>query len=533
MKATRQLQSIDTITLPSPTGGLNAYDNFATMPPTDAIVLSNLVPQPYGCMVRKGYIQHASGLATDAPVGTGAVLANTDGSQNLYAWADDSFYEITATGPVGAALLTGLNSPWWQTVQMANSAGAHLVCFNGVDAGIWVHDDGVTIDRLVPGDGIVNATWNGVDPSDLIQATVHQRRLWAVEVNTTFGWFLPPDSIYGVADFYDFGPFFKSGGYLQILATWTVDAGEGSDDHLVAVSSNGEAAVFAGTDPTDPTAWRLVGVYFIGRPVAGRRFYTNVAGDLYMLTYTGVVSMATVVTSTQVNVAANNTYSKKIQFLLSDLTASLGDLDGWDMKFFASNNLLFINVPSVYFGGSAQIVSNHINSAWCTFTGMDALAWFEVDGAPYFCGKTGIVYRAWYADKDNILVDGSEGTDILSDCQQAYNYFGRQAVQKQVGMYRPNLVVAKPVTYNSGILYDFRQRTLTYPSGAVPTPGGSSLWGIALWGLNLWSGGLQTQREWRMASGMGVAVSVEIGFSTSAETTWVSTELTVKSGGIL
>jgi hypothetical protein len=529
--ATPSSMSADLTSVPAPIGGLNAIDSLAAMPATDAIVMTNVVPQPYGAMVRKGYIQHATGLP--GPVPSLAELASRDGSVKAYAWSDTGMYDITAIGAVGAPIVTALASPWWQWTNMGNSAGTHLVAFNGFDNGIWIHNNGASITRLTLGDGIVTGTWNGVDPANLIQCTVHQHRLWAVEEDTTVGWYLPPDQIFGVASPFDFGPLFKMGGYLAVLATWTIDAGDGSDDKLVAISSNGEAVVYSGLNPSSSTTWSLVGVYFVGSPVRGRRFYTNVAGDLFLVTLTGVVSMATLVTSTQVNVSSNNTYSKKIQFLLSDMTGTLGDLDGWQIFMFPSINLLFINVPSVFFGGSGQVVANQINSAWCLFTGMDALVWARVDGQPYFGAPDGVVYRAWFGDTDKVLIDLTGGTNIQSRVQTAYSYFGKTALQKQIGMYRPNLSVVRPVSLSSQWLYDFKQVGDTFPSGAPPTPSGSALWGIAIWGTDLWSGGIKTQRDWYQATGLGVAASLDIRFSTDCETIWISTDLSLKSGMIL
>lgn len=524
-------QSADVVTLPSPVGGLNAVDSLAAMPATDAIVMTNIVPQPYGCTVRKGTIEYAVGMPD--PVTTLAELARVDGSQLLYAWAGARMYNATTIGPVGAAVITGLTNAWWQHVIMSNSAGTHLVAFNGADSGIWIHGPGPTYDRLVLGDGIVSGTWKNIDPVKLIQCTVHQRRLWAVEEDSTRGWYLAPDSVYGAATSFDFGPLFKKGGYLTVLATWTVDAGSGSNDKLVAISSNGEAAVYAGTDPSSAGTWQLVGVYFIGMPVRGRRFYTNVAGDLFLITYTGVVSMATVVTSTQVNVASNNTYSRKIQFLLSELTTALGEVDGWQLEAFPSINLLYVNVPSVYAGGAGQIVGNQINQTWCLFTGLPALCWARVSGNPFFGTADGKVMQSWIGDQDNIGWNGATGTNILSRVQQAYNYFSKQAVQKQIGMFRPNLMVVRDVAYTADWTYDFKVPAETFPTGASPTPIGVAIWGSGTWGTSLWSGGLMTQREWSMAEGIGVAGSLNVRLSTNVETTWVSTDLSVKSGGIL
>lgn len=516
------------VTVPSPSGGLNAYSSLAAMSPTDAIVLNNFVPQPYGCTVRKGYQLHSSGLL--ASVNSLASWASVGGGILGFAWAGDKLYDVTSSGPVGAPLLTGLGTSWWQSINFANSGGTHMLSFSGVDHPIWYSNAG--LQRLTPGDGIANGTIKNVDPLTWIQGTVHQRRIWAVQVDTCLGWFLPPDAVYGIAQFFDFGPVFKRGGYLVCLATWTVDSGDGANDKLVAISSMGEAAVYAGTDVTDPNAWALEGVYFIGSPVRGRRIYTNVGGDLYLLTNTGVISMATLVTSTQVNLSANNTYSQKIQFLLSELTGDLGQLDGWEIKFVPAINLLFINVPSVYADGNGQLVANQITTSWCTFSGYNAQTFAVIQDALFFGDPLGRVQLAWSGSKDGILTDGTGGTNIIARAQQAYSYLEAPAVQKQVGMYRPNFLLMRKVGSASKITYDFKEGDPGFPTGsAAKSP--VALWNDAIWGLDRWSGGPFSQLEWRQSVGIGVAASLSLTVTTEAETIWVSTDYTYQSGGPL
>lgn len=515
-------------TVPSPIGGLNVYDNLAAMPPTDAIALNNLIPQPFGCQVRKGYQVYASGMPES--VNTIAYWSDVDGSYSAFAWSADGLYDITVPGAVGAPILTGLSTSWWQVVGFANSAGSHLLAFSGGDDPILYNSAGVQ--RLTAGDGVAINTIKGVDPSELIQATVHQRRVWAVQKDTAVGWYWPTDSIYGELFPFDFGPLFKRGGYLVALATWTVDSGEGSQDHLVAISSNGEAAVYGGTDVTDETTWKLQGVYYVGAPIRGRRFYANVAGDLFLLTTVGVVSLATVLTSTQVNVSSNTVYSKKVQYLLADLTNDLKDLDGWQMIFVPSFNFLFINAPTVFSGGAGQLVANHINGAWCSFSGYKANCWSVIDGSPYFGDNEGRVLRALVGDKDNVNTDGSGGTNIYSFVRQAYSYVGAPAAQKQIGMYRPNFLNTRKVAYSSTISYDFESPQLNEPTGSA-AKSAAALWGEAIWGTDKWSGGVISQREWRQAIGVGNAASISMRISSEAETIWVSTDFSFKVGGVL
>jgi hypothetical protein len=242
--------------------------------------------------------------------------------------------------------------------------------------------------------------------------------------------------------------------------------------------------------------------------------------------------MATVVTSTQVNISANNTYSQKIAFLLSDLIASLQDLEGWEIDFYPSENLLIINVPTVFSGGNGQLVANHITTAWCTFSGFDARCWNRAGGEPIFGDADGNVNVALIGDKDGVLVDGTGGTNILSGGQQAYSDFGAPAAQKQIGMYRATFLGARTVGYVSRVLYDYIQIS---PPAATGGGIGAALayWDVAFWDEAYWSGGLLVQRNWRSAEGMGTVMSIALGLSTEAETTWVSTDFTTRTGGPL
>jgi len=520
MFSTPQMQGTNTISsVPAPIGGLNARDSLVAMEPTDAIVMRNWWPQPYGCSVRKGYQLWTTGLG--ATVHSLATLALADGTQNLYAWAGTNFYNITTaelTSP--AATVSGLTDAPWQSVQMTNSAGAHLIALNGFDDAIHATSSGVA--RITAGDGIVANTWAGVDPQNCVQATVHQSRLWVVEIDTANGWFLPPDAVQGTFQKVDFGPNFSRGGFLLFLATWTIDDGNGAEDHLVALSSQGEAVVFAGTDPTDDTKWGLKGVYYLGQPVSGRRTYTKVGGDLVILTQQGAVSMAETLISTKVESAASKLKSDKIQYLLAELTSTNATIFGWQTLYAAPINMLLMNVPSLASSGNIQLASNQLINSWAEFTGMDAASWVVHEDLPYFGDYDGNVYVAWYGNIDDAGFGSVGGDGISAEVQQAYTYFKSAAQQKQVGMYRPIFVAAVPSTFQSNIVYDFQNTAYTIPDSAAL--GDVSTWDNSNWNTSNWGGGLTVQRNWVQALGMGSAVSLQMSLRPINETLWVSTD---------
>lgn len=515
-------------TVPSPIGGLNAYDSITVMPETDALVLQNWWPQPYGCSIRKGYLQWATGMP--GSVETLAGWNSLSGASKMFAWSSTGMYDISTRAAVGSALVTGLTNARWQTVNLTNAAGNNLICVNGADSPIRYSNAGVA--RITAGDGVTLNTWAGLDPLNAIQLTVHQKRLWAVEVNSSRGWYLPPDAIQGTFVSFDFGPQFKLGGYLQLLTTWTLDDGDGADDHLIAVSSEGEAVVYKGTNPSDSTAWTLAGVYYIGAPVSGQRAFAKAGGDQLILTQQGLVSMTGELVSTKVENAEKSLTTRKIQFLMSELVTAYKDLVGWAVLYHPPLNMVLVSVPSVVADANIQLAENQITHAWTQFTNMDAVSWLSYNDQLYFGDYSGVVHQAWTGNSDKVLLDNTGGEGITATVQQAYSYFGGRANQKQVGLYRPTFITGGALSYNSTIVYNFVEKNLTTPS-VVPNPLGA-LWDTGRWGSGYWSGGDTVNQVWVSAEGMGVAASLKMVTISNSDVLWVATDYTmVQSRGVL
>ena len=341
-------------------------------------------------------------------------------------------------------------------------------------------------------------------------------------------------AIYGVWSRFEFGPFLSKGGNIAFITTWTIDDGDGAEDHLVAVSTEGQALVYAGTNPGDISTWDLVGVYTVGEPVLGRRAYCKVGGDLMILTQTGLVSMASLLVSTKVGEVVVGLNSEKVQLLVSSLVSSITDQYGWDMYLNPSNNLFLINVPSRTVGGTRQLACNVVTTAfpWTQFVAVDAATWDTFNNEPYFGTYDGRVCKFWDGSLDGVKLDDTGGDEVLLQVQQAYTYMGAPAVQKQIGMYRPNfLVTGGLATSNSRIEYDFRVRAVPFPSAVPPTS--DDLWNVGKWDKATWAGGLTPDRRWIQAEGLGNAASLRMSTRTAKEMVWVSTDYSFKAGALL
>jgi hypothetical protein len=515
-----------TATVPAPVGGLNAYDSIANMPETDAIIMRNFYPEAYGVRVRRGYKEHAIGLNGD--VGTLMQYYGVTGSPTIFAVDQTQVMDITATGDYSAGTpICASAYPWWQYTNMGNASGNHMIAFNGVDDGIVF--DGTGLHRLVAGDGTTVDTWSGVDPQDLVVPVVHQHRLWAVEKDSTRGWYLPPDQYYGVAVSFDFGANFSRGGFLQTLITYTQDSGYGPDDYLAGISSAGELVLYKGTDPGTATTWGLVGVFYIGATFT-RRCASRFGGDVAILTQYGMITIGSIAKPTDVTVL-DNALSRKIQPVISEVVSEGSARLGWAMLLYPNANMQVINVPGIIPSQTLQLVYNTLTKAWGLFEGMPAVSWMSVNDSLMF-GATGKVYRAWEGGLDNVDLQGNNGIPVYAECQQSFNYFSMRGANKHFKLFRPVLMFRGGFKYRAGANMDFDLNSLPPPASFSTSNYG--IWNTAIWDLHdVWSGGAQTDKQWVSIVGIGYAAAIRIGIYTQSDVIWASTDWVFEKGGVV
>lgn len=513
-------------TVQAPTGGLNAFNPISNMPETDAIILRNFFPEAFGCRVRRGFVQHATGF--DGEVCSILSYNPSSGARKIYAVDQAGAYDITMPRSIaGDAKAWVSTNPWWQHLNMSNPAGTHMVAFNGVDDGVLVSPDG--LHRLVVGTVAANYTWVGIDPKKLVLPIVHQHRLWAVEKASTRAWYLPPEQVWGTAKFFDFGSNFSQGGFLQSLAVYTQDSGYGPDDYLVAISSAGEIVIYKGTNPEVSTDWALVGVFLVGATFS-RRCASRFGGDVAILTQYGMVTVGSLTKPDSTSVL-DNALSNKIQTLISEVTFEGSYRAGWGMLLFPTANMLLINVPGLVPSQTLQLAYNTITKAWGQFQGMEANCFQTVADSLMFGGHA-VVYRAWEGYLDDVQLDASGGKPITAECQQAFSYFQLPGANKHFKMFRPTFVYSGRFKYRAGANLDFDFSTLPAPASFGTSNFG--VWNSTLWDDgSIWSGGSQSSKQWVSIVGIGYAGSIRLSIETSSETLWVATDWLMEKGGVV
>src|SRR5690625_3900556 len=293
------------VTMPAPVGGLNDRDPIVSMPATDAVLLDNWWPEPGRVSIRKGSILHVDDL--QGPVETLVSYWPPDGDPQILAAAGGYIWDVTYSqlesvhmftkddeiedeqfGHEGddpimfgsfddSALHFGMSNSRFQVAETTTAGGSFQLWMNGEDDALLY--DGTSFTPINSGS---TPSITGVDTSDLIDGTVFKNRLFLVEKQSMSLWYLPVTSVSGAASDIPMGQIFRRGGYIVTAQPWTIDAGEGADDLLAVLSSNGEVAVFSGTDPTDASKWQLVGLFYIGRPI-GQRPCVKFGGDLLII----------------------------------------------------------------------------------------------------------------------------------------------------------------------------------------------------------------------------------------------------------
>jgi hypothetical protein len=528
------------------------------MPLSDSPLLSNWIPDIGGLRSRGGFFEWAINFPDDLVVRTimtyfpedetfpsGAFLVKPSVlAGTVFAATDDGIYNITTetNAPTLSEALSGTSMAGWLSHTMfTNDAGPFLMVCSEVDG--YKYYDGAA--WATPVAGVAPGEIDGVDPANLVHVSVWKKRLWFVERDTTKAWYLDANAITGTAAAFNFGPQFKHGGHLLFIANWTIDAGEGIDDFLVAVGSNGDVVIYQGSDPTAAETFSLVGSWYVGQMPVGRRAYTQIGGDLAILSTEGVFPVSYITRGGGDFLSAGGKeYSTKIRPSLGEAMKQSFTSRGWQLSTLSSQRLLLVNVPDYEFGdttvASTQFCMNTSLFSWTTLSGIPAYCLGETPGFSLAGTTDGRVLLILNGDYDNVPFGASDGDPIEHVVQFAFSTFDKPALIKQFLMLQATyLSTVKPATSLS-VNVDY-----TYAPPASVTananPSSETLWDgdatdpLSLFGSGFWDG-VPPERGarysgWRNVTGLGYAGAATIRNSLTAPTTLVSVDYMFAPGG--
>lgn len=571
--------------LAAPVGGWNARDALGAMPVLDAVYLTNLFPRTTDVALRDGYIQHATGLGSQVESLMSYSGAATN--KLFAATASGSIFDVTSAGAVGAAAITGMTNGRWQYTNVATPGGNFLLAFNGADPGLryngttWVAipatagktvtacsgtgtvctltatAHGLQTGNTITTTGFTDAGYNqvavtvtrlssstfsyagtgtgatvgsgaytvaegltGVDPVGIVGVELFKNRLWLTQNASLTPYYLATDSIAGTATAFPVQSVAQEGGYIQAIQTWTGDAGYGMDDMLILATNKGEIIIYNGLDPSSATTWQLTGVWQLGGTI-GRRCMMKYAGDVLLICQDGLMPMSQALKASRLDPSL--ALSAKIQSAVSAAVSQYGSSFGWQLLYYAKENMLFLNVP-VGVGTQEQYVMNTISGAWCNFTGWASNCWEIFNDDPYF-GASGFVGKAWGVESD-------AGNNITGDGKQAFNYFGSPGLLKRWTMMRPMISTNGTPGILAALNIDFDDTPPSSPVSYVPST--ASTWDVSLWDVGVWGGGNLIQKAWQGVTGIGYCAAPRIKMvSQGIDVQWLATDLVMERGAIL
>jgi hypothetical protein len=430
-------------------------------------------------------------------------------------------FTATLTTAVAHGLVTG-NTITVAGATPAEFNGIYRVTVTSLTTLTYTMATAPSGDATIVGTYTVRYFITGEDSENFETVNLFKERLYFVLKDSLDFCYLPVDSINGAVTKFPLGGIFKNGGYLQAMGTWTIDAGYGVDDLAAFVTSNGEVAVYKGSDPSDPNDWALIGIYTLGQTF-NRKCMFKFGGDLLVLTEGGLVPLSAGLQSTRLDPRVNIT--DKIFFAISQATSLYSTIYGWQINYFPKKNMLILNVPAL--SGTEQYVMHNITKSWARFTNIPANCW-ELSGDNMFFGGDGFVGKFYDTNAD-------AGQNISGFAQQAYSYFESRGQQKRFTMVRPILQTDNGVpTVLCGISTDFETVDLTNQISFNPNILAIGLWDISDWDDANWGGGLITTKIWQGVTGIGYAGSVSLNVVSQAiELHWASTDYVMERGGVL
>lgn len=444
--------------------------------------------------MRGGSLLHATASEDAKPVES--LMAYVGSTLALFAASDGDIFDVTTVADPDvepAPDVTGQTSNYYSHINMVNQAGdQYLMAANGTDD-IQLYD-GSTWSALVSGAN--PGELNGVNSDSISQLNVYRNRVWGVEGGTMNAWYWPTDAIAGAVNVIPLSGVFRRGGSLLFIATWSMDAGDGLDDKIVFVSTQGEVAVYQG-DPVD-TDFGIVGLYDCSPPM-GKNAFMKVAGDLLIETEIGFIPLSQI-TSKDPAALALAAVSRNIQ---PDWLREARERRGlpWEVVKWTSRNIAYVTCPVTADGVTPPIAFavNLETGAWSKITGWDMRCAILHDDRVFFGTNDGKVMQA--------DITGSDDGEIIY-----YTYVGQMDHLQAPGVYK--VVTQARAVFRTlgefnpriGITVDYTTTLPDFPSAA--SPASLSLWDVGLWDQAMWDTGAEfstVQTRWASIGRSGFA----------------------------
>ena len=456
-------------TMPPPSLGLDLVSPIDNMDPASALELTNIFPGAGAPTVRGGYTQFADLSSvvggSSAPVRMMAEMPLRDGTRQLIAAQDTKLFSINSVGAI--TNITGAAGPYasgrWNYTLFSNIAGTNNY--------IYLANAYGDAPQVYLGSGVaqtINATCrSGPAITELSNVFLYRFRLYFIQRNSLTMWYDKTVGATGGAtmtgtsstlDSYDFSGIMRRGGSLLFLGNYTNQNGINPQDYFVAITTEGEIAVYSGSSPdanTGSDVWSLVAHFQIGRPL-GPKAFVRVNQDFWIITQQGIVPMSALFQTDPEQ--ALNIVSRPINPLITQYASQVTLSEMWTGFFWGFGRRVYVTLPDS--AGSATLLVYSIDTkAWTQFvlySGDHCVSSCRYDFNPYYGSNTGLIFKGEDGTRDAVLANGTSQA-ITFTCRTAFSFYGSRGNYKAFKDIRPLIKTKRGVQLTLGLDTDFKR----------------------------------------------------------------------------
>lgn len=542
------------VRFPTPVGGINTLDNVMVLGPEYAFAMNNFIARPTGLEFRKGWKNWTDfGDDFDDAVQTLMYYSSPSGTvDKMFASTADaasSIFDVTlpiTSAPV--ALFTpgvgALVPGEWFWVNFT-TPGDSFLCAVSQGLGYYTYTDAAGWVKVLNGasPGQVKFEYQSVtyNVEDMSYIFSWKSRLWFLHGDKGLVWYLPVNQVTGDATALDLGQFMKRGGAWAFGTGWTFDGGEGMDDNLVFVSSNGDMVIYEGDDPDTAGEFKLKGSWYIGRVPVGRRGHCQYRGSVIIATEFGILDVAQLV-SGKMPTDADATIGAKFNPSLAKHISETINFRYWQLISYPKENFVYVLSPAIEAENAVEIsfIMDHFSKGWSTQSLFPAFCAVVFQGQMYFGTKDmtygdtqqyqgGRIGEAFSGAKDDAsLTDAEIGNEVTGFFQAGFYDYGTPTKNKRAQ--RVRLLGVSDGIPGCFIAIFSEYALQTNRQAPLPNLAGESLWNVALWDVAIWSARATTFKRWFGVAGFGKKLSVAAAVRSGGATLVTDYEVTFEEG---
>lgn len=458
------------LTFPSPTLGLVTAADLASQTSGAAMVLENWLPTLTGARIRGG--SEKWGLAIDGGAFVSAFRYLYGPIEKLFMATAAGIYDMSAPAlpPATTDKAVVATSGEWCTFQHTNAGTSYLVCLNGTDARLLYN----------------GSTWASTPAITFADATtmanlnfgwVFKNREFFLKNGSLDAYYIGLNAVGGAASVFPLGGVMKKGGALLSGFSWSLESGDGPNEYCVFLSTEGEVAVYSGSDPSNASDFALVGIYQIARPL-GKNAWIKSGGDVLIATVDGLTPLSQAFQRDRQQLTLVSA-SKQIDDLWRAAAGATGS--GWTLTLWPEQNLVFVCFPSNPVLPDTSFVFNTQTGKWSTVTNWQARCYSPHQKNFFFGSTSGLAWHCDYTGTDDGMAFQakylSHFNPVSGFGQQKAAVLGQLKVRASE---KPNAKLFARADMNVSIP--------AQPTVTVNTTG-ASVWDVGLWDVAKWDGG--------------------------------------------